>query len=81
MHFASNITRIRVRIVALALGLALTAAIVAACGSSNDNTTSGGRGRQYVDPRQEHEHRGCQHHEERGGHGLRQVRRRYGRRG
>ena len=42
MHFASSITRIRVRIVALALGLALTAAIVAACGSSNDNTTSGG---------------------------------------
>ena len=42
MHFASHITRFRVRIVALALGLALTAAVVAACGSSNDNTTSGG---------------------------------------
>ena len=45
MHFASHITRFRVRTVALALGLALTAAVVAACGSSNDNTTSGGAAR------------------------------------
>jgi len=42
MHFASSITRIRVRMVAFALGLALIAVVVAACGSSNDNTTSGG---------------------------------------
>ena len=40
MHFARNITRIRVRIAALALGLALTAAVLAACGS--DDNSSGG---------------------------------------
>jgi hypothetical protein len=39
MHFASKNTRTGVRIVALALALALTAAVLAACGSSNDNTT------------------------------------------
>ena len=42
MHFASTITRFRVRIVALAIGLALTAAVLAACGSDDSSTTSGG---------------------------------------
>ena len=57
MHFASTITRFRVRIVALALGLALTAAVVAACGSDDNNTTSGGAAASTLDRREEHEHR------------------------
>ena len=81
MHFASNITRIRVRIVALALGLALTAAVRGGLREQQRQHHFRGRGREYVDPREEHEHRGRQPHEECGGHGLRQVRRRYGRRG
>ena len=50
MHFASTITRFRVRTVALALGLALTAAVLAACGGDQQQHDLRGRGRKHVDP-------------------------------